>query len=226
MLPTIVVALLLSVVQAVSLVSTGSTLTFNGIPYYIPAHPVTTLKVSSRLLKSLPSAAGLVPLTVISTPSLSFTQADLDAAVAIFSVADDVFQSGFAEGTPFSFACVNSFAVFDLASMERDVYAVDLWSCLTTKRAPISIYLWADENADTRFQPCFFSTLVALSPDPRVRSNLGWGTRALLSLGPISGLALMEQQSFQLGHTLSHPTVQSFSHGVCTRTLQAPLHSL
>ena len=102
MLASIVLPLL-NVVQAVLIVSTGSTLMLNRVPYYIPADPVTTLRVSPSVLKSLPSAADLIPLTVISTPSLSFSQADLDAAVAIFSVADDVFQSSFVESKSFSF---------------------------------------------------------------------------------------------------------------------------
>ena len=89
---------LINAVRAASLVSTGSTLTLNGIPYYIPADPIATLRLSSGPLRSLSSAAGLVPLTVISTTSLSFNQADLDATVANFTAADDVFQSGFVEG--------------------------------------------------------------------------------------------------------------------------------
>ena len=120
MLTPIILALL-SVVQAGSLVSTGSTLMFNGIPYYIPADPVATLEVTSHLLKSLPSAAGLIPLTVISTPSLSFAQADLDAAVAIFTVADDVFQGGFVEGKSSSFTHALPFLVVEFMSIHGDM---------------------------------------------------------------------------------------------------------
>ena len=99
-----IILALVGVAKAASIVSTGSTLTLNGIPYYLPANPVATLKLSPGPLKSLPSTAGLIPLTVISTTSLSFNQADLDATIANFTAADDVFQAGFVEGKHFSMA--------------------------------------------------------------------------------------------------------------------------
>ncbi|MCJ1309334.1 hypothetical protein MMC25_002993 [Agyrium rufum] len=82
---------------ASNLVSTGSTLTVNDIPYYVPAAPLTTLSVRNGLLRSLPSAAGFVPLTVISTTSLTFSQASLESVISNFTASDDVFQSAFAE---------------------------------------------------------------------------------------------------------------------------------
>lgn len=85
--------------QAVSLISTGSSVMLNEIPYYIPAAPVTTLRVHPNQFRSTISAAGLVPLTVFETSLLTFSQKDLDDTVANYTARDDVFQAGFLQGT-------------------------------------------------------------------------------------------------------------------------------
>ena len=85
-------------VSAVSFVSTGSTVVLDGIPYYVPASPVTTLRVRHDQFGSAASVAGLVPLTVLETSVSTFTQKDLDATIANYTAIDDVFQLGFLQG--------------------------------------------------------------------------------------------------------------------------------
>ncbi|KAI9726019.1 MAG: hypothetical protein M1834_009430 [Cirrosporium novae-zelandiae] len=77
-----------------SLVSTGRTVTLNGIPYYIPPNAVT--KLSSQL-DGLSSEVDLVPVTVIKTTSLTFTTELYEKAIAGYTEDDDVFQVGFLE---------------------------------------------------------------------------------------------------------------------------------
>lgn len=94
-------------VQAL-LTSNGMTVTLNDIPYYIPASPVATIECNSKKLGAATSLAGLVPLTVIQTFSLTFSQNDFAAMVANYTASDDVFQAGFLQGTykfTFSMAC-------------------------------------------------------------------------------------------------------------------------
>ena len=86
-------------IRAASIVSTGSTVMLNDNAYYIPAKPIRSIPISSRLLNNMPSVAGLTPLAVISTPSLTFNQADLVATVSNYTSTDDVFQPEFLEGT-------------------------------------------------------------------------------------------------------------------------------
>ena len=90
---------LFSSTLAVSFVSTGSTVVLNGIPYYVPAKPVTTFSLRPEQLKSAAAVADLMPLTAIETSRLTFTQKDLDETVANFTAKDDVFQPGFLQGT-------------------------------------------------------------------------------------------------------------------------------
>ena len=110
-----IVALALAIkVQATSFVSTGSTVMLNdNAYYYIPANPIANIKISSSLLAAISSVAGLTPLTVISTPSLTFNQADLDVTIANYTASDDVFQPVFLEGTLLKsrFALLSSFSM-------------------------------------------------------------------------------------------------------------------
>ena len=96
--PTLTLLLnLLCFSQAISFTSTGSTVNLNGVPYYVPPTPLTTLEGPLNNLRFLPSAAGLIPLTVVSTNSLLFSQGDLDKIVSSYAAIDDVFQMGFLE---------------------------------------------------------------------------------------------------------------------------------
>ena len=72
------------------LVSTGQTLVLNNVPYYVPATAFTALNV--KKLRGLPSADGLVPITVVGS------SADLQATVQGYGQNDDVWSAGFLEG--------------------------------------------------------------------------------------------------------------------------------
>lgn len=75
---------------ASELVSTGQTVSVNGIPYYVPATPLTT--VTTRRLRRLHSLGGLVPVTVAES------SATLQVIVQGYGEVDDVWSTGFLEG--------------------------------------------------------------------------------------------------------------------------------
>lgn len=93
-----VAAAIVCEVQAL-LTSNGMTVTLNDIPYYVPASPIATVECDAKRLGAITSVAGLVPLTVIETSALTFSQNDFDATVARYMASDDVFQTGFLQGT-------------------------------------------------------------------------------------------------------------------------------
>ena len=72
------------------LVSTGQTVLLDGLPYYVPATALTTVKI--RRLGSLPSAGGLVPVTVVDS------LVNLHATVQAYEKVDDVWTTGFLGG--------------------------------------------------------------------------------------------------------------------------------
>ena len=119
-------------VQATAFVSTGSTVMLNGNAYYIPAQPVTSIHVSSSLLTSMPSVAGLTPVTVISTTSLTFNQANLDAVVANYTATDDVFQPEFLQGLLQLYYSYVVVLAFKLSSLDTP-YAFRRSSSVITK---------------------------------------------------------------------------------------------
>lgn len=116
------VAAIVGEVQAL-LTSNGMTVTLNDIPYYIPASPIATIECDSKRLGASISVAGLVPLTVIQTSSLTFSQNDFDATVAKYMASDDVFQTGFLQGTV-QFNFVQSSWLVNLQSVARTCSAV------------------------------------------------------------------------------------------------------
>lgn len=75
---------------ASQLVSTGQTVVLDGQPYYVPASPLTTVK--ARRFRSLPSAGGLVPVTVVDS------MVNLQATFQAYEKADDIWSIGFLEG--------------------------------------------------------------------------------------------------------------------------------
>ena len=81
---------------AVSLESTGQTLVLNGIPYYVPATPFTTISVL-KPLKSAASAGGLVPVTILKLSASNANPSGLEQAIDGFG-EDDVWNEGFLEG--------------------------------------------------------------------------------------------------------------------------------
>ncbi|KAK6439998.1 hypothetical protein LTR95_003784 [Oleoguttula sp. CCFEE 5521] len=84
-------ALLLSTASAYSLSSTGQTVELDGISYYIPASPVTTLRFSG----ALKPRDGLKPITVLTTNSSSPSAASISATISSFLATDDVISLAF-----------------------------------------------------------------------------------------------------------------------------------
>lgn len=83
---------------AVTLTSTGGTLTLNDIPYYVPGTPYTT--VSTRAFQGLQSVNGLVPVTVVNLAAGNDSLSSLESVLGKFA-ADDVWNAGFLEGKCF-----------------------------------------------------------------------------------------------------------------------------
>lgn len=72
------------------LVSTGQTVTVSGIPYYVPATPLTI--VTTRKSRRLHSLGELVPVTVAENPT------NLQLTIQGYGEVDDVWSTGFLEG--------------------------------------------------------------------------------------------------------------------------------
>ncbi len=79
-----------------TLTSTGQTVLLDDIPYYIPAAPFTTVSLLSSL-KSLNSASGLVPVTVVGVSASNSSLSSLESTIDGFG-SDDVWNQGFLEG--------------------------------------------------------------------------------------------------------------------------------
>lgn len=82
---------------ASQLMSTGSTLALNGVPYYVPSTPFSSLpSFQSSILSGVTSAQfGLVPVT--------FVLENLVTTLDSFETQDDVWSTGFLPGTPSNF---------------------------------------------------------------------------------------------------------------------------
>lgn len=78
------------------LIFTGQTLFLDGIPYYVPATPITTV-ASLTGLKLVGTAGGLVPVTVVGTSATNSSLAALESIIEGF-YADDVWNAGFLKG--------------------------------------------------------------------------------------------------------------------------------
>lgn len=84
-----------------NLTSTGSTVNLNGIPYYIPGSPFSSIpQLQSHILKGKKSVfGGLVPVTIVGTSSVTFNLVDLYRSVKGYGEKDDVWNEGFLPGT-------------------------------------------------------------------------------------------------------------------------------
>ena len=100
-LPNLLYLLCLQLLPQISaqLTSLGSTLVLDGVPYYVPATPFTNIEhdFKSSLLNGKTSAAGLIPVTVVSGVGSNFSQSDLKKTLAGFG-GDDVWSGGFRTG--------------------------------------------------------------------------------------------------------------------------------
>ena len=78
------------------LISTGSTVTLNGVPYYIPSTPYVKIpNFQSRVLAGKGSGyGGIVPVTVVKATA-AVTLAQLKGTITTYGSDDDVWQTGF-----------------------------------------------------------------------------------------------------------------------------------
>lgn len=84
--------------SAFTLVGTGSTLSLNSIPYYIPATPFATIDpVSLNQDYTKTSSSGLLPVTVVNVKEQGFGVKELGDVVSGFA-NDDVWEDGFLGG--------------------------------------------------------------------------------------------------------------------------------
>lgn len=89
---TILLAGLASLADA-ALTNTGRTVNLNNISYYVPPAVVGVIPTNAAFGRS-----GLVPLTIVNSSTLVYTTDQLNAAIPVYTAADDVFQTGFLQG--------------------------------------------------------------------------------------------------------------------------------
>ena len=100
---TSLVPAFLATIQAASgfsLKPSGQTLELDGIPYYVPPKVVTTISSfgsGRHILQAATDAGGLLPITVVSANSTSYTSSDFSKTVSAYLVEDDVYSAGFLE---------------------------------------------------------------------------------------------------------------------------------
>ncbi|KAG4443865.1 hypothetical protein IFR05_000631 [Cadophora sp. M221] len=74
----------------------GSTVNVDGIFYYVPSTPVSSLGVGwSQLKRAATPGEDLIPLTVMNGDFMTFDASDLKRKVETYSATDDVFSLGF-----------------------------------------------------------------------------------------------------------------------------------
>ena len=112
---TVVLGLLFAYAFAVELISTGSTVALDGVPYYIPSTPYVRIpNFQSQILAGKGSGfGGIVPVTVVKASSATFTLAQLDQTLATYGTEDDVWQESFLSGRRNStlWECAESYAL-------------------------------------------------------------------------------------------------------------------
>jgi hypothetical protein len=80
----------------------GSTVNLDGTYYYIPATAVSTLGLSSDELKTASTPGeDLIPMTVMTGDFTAFDASTLQANIDNFSSEDDVFSTGFLQGSKY-----------------------------------------------------------------------------------------------------------------------------
>ncbi|ORY58053.1 glutamyl-tRNA amidotransferase [Pseudomassariella vexata] len=88
-----VISLLASVSWGTAqLVSTGFSVSYNDVDYYVSPYASGTIPVSASRLKSLSSVHGFLPVAIVSE---SVAESDLTALVSNWTATDDVFQPAF-----------------------------------------------------------------------------------------------------------------------------------
>ena len=91
---------LVRTVVGLNLTSTGSTVVFNGIPYYIPGTPYASVPNfrSQTLAGRSGLLGGLTPVTVVGANSVDFDLQSLESKIEEFGQKDDVWAEGFLSG--------------------------------------------------------------------------------------------------------------------------------
>ncbi|EMC92140.1 hypothetical protein BAUCODRAFT_278175 [Baudoinia panamericana UAMH 10762] len=74
---------------------TGQTVDLDGISYFVPATPVSTIRTYGPLHGWAQGSGGLTPVTVVTTASTNFSS--LASTIANFTSVDDVYSAGFLE---------------------------------------------------------------------------------------------------------------------------------
>jgi hypothetical protein len=89
---TVVVLILGRFVDAVSLSSSGSSVSLDDIPYFISPYSSGKLSLDGLDVSSCVSVGGLYPITILIDV---ITEGDFSSLVESFEGEDDVFQHGF-----------------------------------------------------------------------------------------------------------------------------------
>lgn len=96
----IVLCFLSACALGVELISLGSTVSLDSVPYYIPSTPYS--KVPNFQSYILAGKGGgydaIVPVTVVKATSAAFTLAQLQQTIVTYGKEDDVWQPGFLSG--------------------------------------------------------------------------------------------------------------------------------
>ena len=82
----------IGVVDAVTLSSTGSSVSLDGISYFISPYSSGTLSLEELDLSTCASVGGLYPVTLLSDTT---AESNLSVLMETFMAEDDVFQAGF-----------------------------------------------------------------------------------------------------------------------------------
>ena len=98
MLSLLVVAVGLCHWTAAQLTSTGLSVSFNGVDYYISPYTAGNITVNATALSAANSMYGFYPVTVIQQ---DITVQDIPGVVSNFTSSDDVFQEGFLQAVLF-----------------------------------------------------------------------------------------------------------------------------
>jgi len=107
---TFVGLLALAAVASATVSSAGQTLVVDGISYYAAPEAVTIISATADMLTSASRGTDtdLVPLTVMVDSSRQFTTDVFRSIVSNYTALDDVFNTGFLQGTFFESSPRNS----------------------------------------------------------------------------------------------------------------------
>jgi hypothetical protein len=88
--------LLTSLVNAVSLSSSGLSVKFNDIPYFVSPYSLGNVPLDQVSFEGSVSVGGFYPITVLDD---SIDASDFSLLIERFTAQDDVFQPGFTQST-------------------------------------------------------------------------------------------------------------------------------